>query len=189
MAAENKFAGEDVAEETGAAQGVSPVAVEKLQSAAERKARKAMQKKGLEQVTGITSVTIIRKNAPIFSFSSPDVYKNATSDTWIVFGEPRIDNLGKMMRPRAQQSARASASAAPAPAAIPEPAVADPATFIDDEAVTATTTNEDSVDESGLENKDIELVMAQASCTRAKAVAALKNNASDLISAIMELTG
>ncbi|KAJ2813450.1 hypothetical protein FBU31_007441, partial [Coemansia sp. 'formosensis'] len=88
MAAENKFAGEDVAEDTGAAQGVNPIAVEKLQSAAERKARKAMQKKGLEQVTGINSVTIIRKNAPMFSFSSPDVYRNATSDTWIVFGEP-----------------------------------------------------------------------------------------------------
>ncbi|KAJ2016079.1 hypothetical protein GGH91_005956 [Coemansia sp. RSA 2671] len=188
MAAENKFAGEDVAEDTGAAQAASPVAVEKLQSAAERKARKAMQKKGLEQVAGINSVTIIRKNAPMFSFQSPDVYRNATSDTWIVFGEPRIENLGKMMRPRAQQSAKAAAAAAPAPAAIPEPVVADPATFIDDEAVAATA-NEDSVDESGLESKDIELVMAQAGCTRAKAVAALKHNANDLISAIMELTG
>ncbi|KAJ2812503.1 hypothetical protein FBU31_007585, partial [Coemansia sp. 'formosensis'] len=100
---------------------------------------------------------------------------------------PRIDNIGKMMRPRAQQPARAAASAAPVPAAEPVAAAA-PASFIDDEAVAATT-NEESIDESGLENKDIELVMAQANCTRAKAVAALKSNASDLVSAIMELTG
>jgi nascent polypeptide-associated complex subunit alpha len=44
------------------------------------------------------------------------------------------------------------------------------------------------VDETGVEPKDIELVMAQAGVSRGKAVAALKANDGDIVSAIMELT-
>lgn len=47
---------------------------------------------------------------------------------------------------------------------------------------------EGEVDESGVEAKDIELVMKQASVSRAKAVRALKNADGDIVSAIMELT-
>lgn len=43
-------------------------------------------------------------------------------------------------------------------------------------------------DETGLEPKDIELVMNQAGVSRAKAVKALKNQNSDIVNAIMELT-
>jgi len=51
-----------------------------------------------------------------------------------------------------------------------------------------TTTEEDDnevVDETGLEAKDIELVMQQANVTRSKAVKALKNNNNDIVNAIM----
>jgi len=44
------------------------------------------------------------------------------------------------------------------------------------------------VDESGIEAKDIELVMSQASVSRAKAVRALKNNQNDIVNAIMVCT-
>lgn len=40
-------------------------------------------------------------------------------------------------------------------------------------------------DESGVEDKDIELVMQQANVSRAKAVKALKNNNNDIVNAIM----
>ena len=48
--------------------------------------------------------------------------------------------------------------------------------------------DEDDQDETGLEPKDIELVMNQAGVSRAKAVKALKNQNSDIVNAIMELT-
>ncbi len=48
--------------------------------------------------------------------------------------------------------------------------------------------DEGDVDESGVEPKDIELVMTQASVSRAKAVKALKKAEGDIVSAIMELT-
>ena len=41
------------------------------------------------------------------------------------------------------------------------------------------------VDEAGLELRDIELVMAQANVSRAKAVRALRDNQSDIVNAIM----
>uniref|UniRef100_A0A452F1L7 NAC-A/B domain-containing protein n=1 Tax=Capra hircus TaxID=9925 RepID=A0A452F1L7_CAPHI len=45
-----------------------------------------------------------------------------------------------------------------------------------------------TVDETGVEVKDIELVMSQANLSRAKAVRALKNNSNDTVNAVMELT-
>lgn len=47
---------------------------------------------------------------------------------------------------------------------------------------------EGEVDETGLDAKDIDLTMAQAGVSRAKAVAALRKTDGDLVSAIMELT-
>jgi nascent polypeptide-associated complex subunit alpha len=44
------------------------------------------------------------------------------------------------------------------------------------------------IDETGVEGKDIELVMSQANVSRSKAVKALKNNDNDIVNAIMELT-
>ena len=44
------------------------------------------------------------------------------------------------------------------------------------------------VDATGVEPKDIELVMTQAGVSRGKAVTALKAHDGDIVSAIMELT-
>ncbi|EPQ06005.1 Nascent polypeptide-associated complex subunit alpha, muscle-specific form [Myotis brandtii] len=47
---------------------------------------------------------------------------------------------------------------------------------------------EEEADETGVEVKDIELVMSQANVSRAKAVGALKNNSHGTVNAITELT-
>ncbi|MEU3315765.1 ubiquitin-like domain-containing protein [Streptomyces sp. NPDC006662] len=46
-------------------------------------------------------------------------------------------------------------------------------------------TVDEPVDETGIDPKDIELVMAQTGASRAKAVRALKESGGDLINAIM----
>lgn len=46
----------------------------------------------------------------------------------------------------------------------------------------------EEVDETGLEAKDIELVMAQANVSRKKAVKALKENDNDIVNSIMALS-
>uniref|UniRef100_A0A162AD84 NAC-A/B domain-containing protein n=1 Tax=Daucus carota subsp. sativus TaxID=79200 RepID=A0A162AD84_DAUCS len=48
--------------------------------------------------------------------------------------------------------------------------------------------DDEDVDETGVEPKDIELVMTQAGVSRSKAVKALKAADGDIVSAIMELT-
>ena len=48
--------------------------------------------------------------------------------------------------------------------------------------------NDEEVDESGVEPKDVDLVMSQAGVSRAKAIKALKTNDGDIVNAIMELT-
>lgn len=70
--------------------------------------------------------------------------------------------------------AMGAAGAGPAPARAAEPA--------------AEEEEGEEVDESGVESKDIDLVMTQAGVSRSKAVKALKNADGDIVSAIMELT-
>lgn len=47
---------------------------------------------------------------------------------------------------------------------------------------------EEDVDVTGVEEKDVELVMSQAGVSRARSVKALRNNNNDIVNAIMELT-
>lgn len=48
--------------------------------------------------------------------------------------------------------------------------------------------DDDPVDETGVEPKDIELVMAQVNCSRAKAVRVLKESGGDLINASVSIS-
>ncbi|KAJ2759213.1 hypothetical protein H4S06_002334 [Coemansia sp. BCRC 34490] len=186
--------GMSIAAASAAAQGINPAVFQKQQSAAEKKARKALQKKGLEQVSGIVNISFIRKNSPMFSIYSPDVYKNATSDTWIVFGEARVDNYGKSFNPNSKRAASAAASAAAAAAASAAGAAgAGRSAGIEAGAAGASEAagakgGDEDVDESGLDAKDIELVMSQSGCSRPDAVKALNSNGKDVVNAIMELT-
>merc|ERR1719444_493240 len=72
------------------------------QNRAEKKSRKAVQKLGMKQVPGIVLVTVKKSKNILFVISSPDVFKSAGSDTYVVFGEAKIEDL----------SAQAQASAA-----------------------------------------------------------------------------
>merc|ERR1712217_689677 len=176
----------DAAVTAAAAAGLGEDASSKAkQSRGEKKARKIMSKLGLKQVTGVSRVTIRKSKNILFVINKPDVYKNPASDTYIVFGEAKIEDLSQ----QAQIDAAKKFNAAEAPqpsemggtgttgAAAPggQPAIPE-----DDE--------DEEVDEEGVEDKDIELVMSQANVSRSKAVKALKNNSNDIVNAIMELT-
>ena len=102
----------------------------------------------------------------------PDVFKSPTSDTYIVFGEAKVEDLSQ----QGQKQAAQQYSQAPPTAAATQP------------KPTTTAVDDKDVDETGIDPKDIELVIGQAGCTRGQAVTALKNNDSDIVNAIMELT-
>ncbi|CAE7658817.1 unnamed protein product, partial [Symbiodinium microadriaticum] len=138
----------------------------------EKKSRKAMAKLGMRPVSGINRVTIRKSKNILFSIAQPDVFKSATSDTYIIFGEAKVDDLSAQAQSKAAEQFRAPEGAAASAAAAPAAAVED----------------EGDVDDEGVDPKDIDLVIAQIGCSRAKAVTALKNNDNDVVNAIMELT-
>merc|ERR1712192_40533 len=147
------------------------------QSRGEKKARKIMGKLGLKQVAGVTRVTIRKSKNILFVINKPDVYKTPASDTYIVFGEAKIEDLSQ----QAQMEAANRFKAAEMPSSAAETASV-PAAIAEEEE------EGEEVDASGVEEKDVELVMSQANVSKAKAVKALKNNANDIVNAIMELT-
>ena len=65
------------------------------QTRAEKKARKAMAKLGLRPIQGILRVTIRKSKNILFVIQKPDVYKSPASDTYIVFGEAKIEDLAQ----------------------------------------------------------------------------------------------
>jgi nascent polypeptide-associated complex subunit alpha len=153
---------------------------------AEKKSRKAMQKLGMRPVPGVVRMSVKKSNQVLFVITKPDVYKSPTSDTYVIFGEAKTEDSGQMQQAAAQavqaQQMQAAAAAQSAPAtkgkAIPEGREA--YGQVDDESP--------AVNEDGVEAKDIELVVSQAGCSRARAVAALRENDGDLVNAIMSLT-
>merc|ERR1711934_252345 len=147
------------------------------QNRSEKKSRKAVQKLGMKPVPGIVRVTVKKSKNILFVISSPDVHKSPNSDTYIVFGEAKIEDLSA----QAQASAAQGLTGSAAPETLDSGDKADSAKVEEVE-------DDEEVDESGIEAKDIDLVMSQVSCSRAKAVTALKANNNDIVEAIMQLS-
>merc|ERR1711939_296537 len=114
------------------------------------KSRKAVSKLGMKPVPGIVRVTVKKSKNILFVISNPDVHKSPNSDTYIVFGEAKIEDLSA----QAQASAAQAVSGAAADGA--EDAKANDGPKIED-----VEEDDGEVDESGIEAKDIELVMSQ----------------------------
>jgi len=150
------------------------------QSRGEKKARKIMSKLGLKQITGVCRVTIRKSKNILFVIAKPDVYKNPASDTYIIFGEAKIEDLSQQAQMEAAQKFK--------PAQVPMPSDLAGASKAAETLAIAEEDEDDEMDAEGVEEKDIELVISQANVTRGKAIKALKNNGCDIVNAIMELT-
>ncbi|KEI41604.1 uncharacterized protein L969DRAFT_318473 [Mixia osmundae IAM 14324] len=136
----------------------------KVPTRGEAKAKKALLKLGLKPIPGISRVTLKKARGA----KPEDV--NAMQNSMQALQQPSegmpsdaatraqmaaLGNLG-----RAQQASGGGARSATADAPAEE---------------------EGEVDETGVEAKDVELVMQQVGCSRAKAVRALKENNNDLV--------
>ncbi|KAL0453263.1 UNVERIFIED_CONTAM: Nascent polypeptide-associated complex subunit alpha-like protein [Sesamum latifolium] len=154
------------------AEGQEDASGRSKQSRSEKKSRKAMLKLGMKPITGVSRVTVKKSKNILFVISKPDVFKSPNSDTYVIFGEAKIEDLSSQLQTQAAEQFKApnlnNVAPKPEPATVPQ----------DDE----------DVDETGVEQKDIELVMTQAGVSRARAVKALKDADGDIVSAIMELT-
>jgi nascent polypeptide-associated complex subunit alpha len=111
----------------------------------------------------------------LFVISKPDVFKSPNSDTYVIFGEAKIEDLSSQLQSQAAEQFKA-------------PDLSQMVSKPETSGLGQEDNEEEDVDETGVEPKDIELVMTQASVSRPKAVKALKAADGDIVTAIMELT-
>lgn len=152
-------------------------------SRAEKKARKAMSKLGMEKVENVDRVTLRRGRNLLYVISNPDCFKAPNSDTYVVFGEAKAEDMAAKAAAQAKafQAEAANGAAAAAAGAGGAPGAAKIASITEE-------VDEGEVDMEGLEEKDVDLVATQANVSKGKAAAALKASDGDIVSAIMELT-
>ena len=158
---------------------VEDAEVEKGTSRGEKKNRKMIIKLGLKPVAGVERVTMKKSKNIMFVVAKPDVYHTPGSTSYIVFGEAKIEDLAARAAEEARQSSRQQGGYGQRQS-VPTPQPNIPRS--------SAPSNEEPVDESGVSSADIELVTSQSGCTRAQAVAALKDNENDIVNAIMSLT-
>merc|ERR1711934_363463 len=159
------------------------------QNRSEKKTRRAMQKLGMKTVSGVLRVTVKKSKNILFVISNPDVFKSPVSDTYVIFGEAKIEDLSAQA---AQQQAEKFTPNTNFEQTAAEGDAADATAEAETETTETATDDKDAggeeADEEGVEQRDIELVMQQASVTRAQAVKALKDNSNDIVNAIMDLS-
>ncbi|XP_047340448.1 nascent polypeptide-associated complex subunit alpha-like protein 1 [Impatiens glandulifera] len=142
------------------------------QSRSEKKSRKAMLKLGMKAIPGVSRVTVKKSKNILFVISKPDVFKSPTSDTYVVIGEAKIEDLSSQLQSQAAEQFRAP----------------NLNNVISKPETSAVVQDDEDVDDTGVEPKDIELVMTQAGVSRSKAVKSLRAADGDIVTAIMELT-
>ena len=80
---------------------------EKGTTRGEKKARKAISKLGMKPITGVVRVTMKKSKNIMFVITKPDVFKSPNANSYIVFGEAKIEDLAAKNAELAQQQARA----------------------------------------------------------------------------------
>ncbi|EGV62496.1 hypothetical protein CANTEDRAFT_114829 [Yamadazyma tenuis ATCC 10573] len=139
----------------------------------EKKARDAIKKFNLKQIKGISRVTFKQRGNLIYAIDTPEVYKSV-SGTYIVFGEAKVDDINQ----RFADQAAADKS--------PESITADLEKASLGGATVEEEDDDEEVDDTGLDPKDIEIIIEQTKVSRAKAVKALRKHDGDMVNAIME---
>jgi len=159
--------------------------IDSLQSRGERKARKALAKLGLKKINGISRVTMRRfKTQHFFVIANAEVYKSPNSNCYIVFGEARTEDaaagLSNLTGGNHQSNNHSNQIQNPF-----QPEMMMHNSSAGKQAVQDDNEDDGEEDETGIDPADVSLLLSQVSCSRAKAVRALKAHNGDLINAII----
>ena len=136
----------------------------------EKKCRKALTKVGMKKLTGITRVTLKKRDGLIFVIDDPEVLN--LDNSYAIFGELKLEDLNRQMQ---MEQAKKFAQQVPqnqAPAKV--------AAKVED--------NEEPLPEEGLTANHITMVMDHANCSRNAAIRVLRETNDDMVQAVMKLT-
>jgi nascent polypeptide-associated complex subunit alpha len=118
--------------------------------------------------------------------TNPEVYKSSISDCYIVFGELKTeDTSAQAQAAQAQQMAQAEQQERMLSEQFSQMSQSNAGNADKKKEEEEEEDDGSPIDEEGVDAKDIDLVMQQVSCSRRKAVKALKESNGDLINAIM----
>lgn len=138
----------------------------------------------MKPIAGVVRVTMKKSKNIMFVVAKPDVYKSPNSDAYIIFGEAKVEDLAAKQAALNQEQ---NANRVSQPVASQQPSFSK-SSIGGESSASASAVDDEDVDDTGVDPKDIQLVMDQAHCSRGQAVKALRNNNNDLVNAIMELT-
>eukprot|EP00755_Sulcionema_specki_P004138 Sspe_Gene.29326::Locus_13857_Transcript_1_1_Confidence_1.000_Length_651::g.29326::m.29326/K03626/EGD2, NACA; nascent polypeptide-associated complex subunit alpha len=105
----------------------------------------------------------------VFVIAEPDVYKSPAANTYVIFGEAKVEDTAEE-RDKRMLGDMLGSMPVPAPEATEEEE------------------GDEEVDAEGLDANDIEMVMTQAKVSKNKAIKALKSNNGDIVNTIMALS-
>merc|ERR1719453_1970413 len=123
----------------------------------------------MKQLTGITRVTLKKRDGLIFVIDDPEVLN--IDNSYAIFGELKLEDMNKQMQ---MEQAKKFAAQAPAKA------VAKPVDAAKDDG--------EPLNEDGLTANHITMVMDHANCSRNAAIRALRETNDDMVQAVMKLT-
>merc|ERR1719453_502090 len=66
-----------------------------------------MQKLGMKQVPGIVRCTVKKAKNILFVITKPDVFKSPASETYIIFGEAKIEDINSQAQAAAAEQFKA----------------------------------------------------------------------------------
>jgi len=115
----------------------------------------------------------------LFIINNPDVYKSPSSDTYVIFGDAKIEDISNPSVEKAVEELEELQTQDEKVTTTPEENDKDSVEPQENKE------SDEDLDETGVEPKDVELVMAQAGCTKNAAIKALKENNGDIVNAIM----
>ena len=137
----------------------------------EKKCRKALTKVGMKALSGITRVTLKKRDGLIFVIDDPEVLN--LENSYAIFGELKLEDLNKNLQ---TEQAKKFAQQAPAQA---QPAVEKKAEAAADDG--------EPLNEEGLTPNHIKMVMDHTQCSRNTAIKTLRETNDDMVQAVMKL--
>jgi nascent polypeptide-associated complex subunit alpha len=147
----------------------------------EKKCRKSLLKLGMKQLTGITRVTLKKRDGLIFVINEPEVLKSGTNDnSFAVFGELKLEDPNqRLTTSEAGKFKEGAAKEGAAATEIKAEGKKEEETKPEDAA---------PLSEEGLTTNHIDMVMQHANCSRNTAIKALREANDDMVAAVMKLT-
>ena len=135
----------------------------------EKKCRKALMKVGMKQMSGITRITLKKRDGLIFVIDDPEVLN--LDNSYAIFGELKLEDLNRQMQmEQAKKFAQAQPSVKPA-----------------ESSAKADADDGEPLSEEGLTPDHIKMVMEHGGCTRNQAIKVLKECNDDTVQAVMKL--